>query len=159
MAVFPKIDRPCPLGIDEQKRIDGYCGRCDKVVHALNGMSGDERVSLLRSAKGPLCVSYRLPARRVAGAGLGAALALSIVMPAFAKEPTLLGTFGSPPSDPAGEPQFTPAVNSPSTSGDSEKIEFITVTGGVSNPSDANFVDDSKLPDLPIVPDDGTQRR
>jgi hypothetical protein len=159
MALFPKIDQPCPLGIDEQKRIDGHCGRCDKAVHALNKMSDGERQSLLRSAKGPLCVSYRLPRHRAASAGLGAALAMSIAVPAFATEPTLLGTVAGPPSDPAAEPQFTPTVNSPSPSEDSQKLESITFTGGVSNPGDANFVDEDDLPDLPMVPDDGTRQR
>ena len=38
MACFPKIDQPCPLGIDERERIDGYCARCEKTVHALDAL-------------------------------------------------------------------------------------------------------------------------
>jgi len=71
MARFPKIDRPCPLEIDAQRRIDGHCGHCGKTVHCLDGKSDAERNDLLRKSSGSLCVSYTLTA------GMSAALALS----------------------------------------------------------------------------------
>jgi len=82
MARFPKIDQPCPLGIDEQRRIDGYCGHCEKPVHDLTVFDDDERIAFMRAKQGPLCVSYRVP--RVAparhlGAGFGAALAIGVL--------------------------------------------------------------------------------
>jgi len=79
MALFPKIDQACPLGIDAQKRIDGYCGHCSKHVQALDGMDDAERGAFLRNATGPVCVSYRVPLRRGVSAGLGAVLVLDSI--------------------------------------------------------------------------------
>jgi len=95
MALFPKIDQPCPLGIDAQKRIGGYCSRCDKGVHALDAMTDAERRALLRDARGSICVSYRTPSRAPSCVGFGAAVALSIASPSFATEPPILAA-GSP---------------------------------------------------------------
>src|SRR5688572_10938273 len=63
MALYPRIDQPCPLGIDDQRRIDGHCQRCDQHVHALDRMEPAERRDLLARAQGPVCVSYRRSAR------------------------------------------------------------------------------------------------
>lgn len=161
MACFPKIDQPCPLGIDEQKRIDGYCGRCAKTVHALDALDQNQRRSLLREAQGPICVSWRRPAARGLGVGLGAALAVSMSASAFAIE-------GLPGGN-AVEPMQSPAATSaPSLLGDEAKgpecdekahaaapepppMEMMVMVGGVSDPGNAEWVDDSDLPDLPMV--------
>ena len=157
MACFPKIDQPCPLGIDEQRRLDGWCARCEKTVHALDGMSEEERRSLLRRAGGPICVAWRRPAPKRIGIGLGAALAASVTASALAIEVL--------PAGPAAEPLQTPATSAPSLLGaksagpecDEEakaaaepSLQMVMV-GGVSDPAAAEWVDDSDLPDLPMV--------
>src|SRR5688572_11345871 len=78
MARFPKIDQPCPLDSETQRRIQGDCGRCGKTVHCLDGKSDAERTEFMRRASGPVCVSYRL--------GIGAALALSLAGPVVAAD-------------------------------------------------------------------------
>lgn len=161
MARYPKIDQPCPLDGEAQKRIKGDCSRCGKTVHCLDGMSEAERIQFMRAARGPVCVSYRLTA------GMGAALALSMVGQAMAAPPTTADqvqtTTGAasvqatpqaidPPlnfsSAPAADGQQSPV---PSTDeNQSEKLELIFV-GGVSKPDEAEWVDaDTSLPELPM---------
>jgi hypothetical protein len=162
MALFPKIDQPCPLGIDEQKRIAGYCGRCSKTVHALDAMSDAERVALVGSARGSVCVSYRT--RRTPGVGFGAAFALAVASPVFATDVLPVAV------DRAAEQRSVDDVASPFTgaqpsgpkckdkddvqeraSEGAQKLEFIISMGGVSRPEDADWIDDSTLPDLPVT--------
>lgn len=164
MACFPKIDQPCPLGIDEQKRIDGWCGRCAKSVHSLDGMSREDRRALLRNADGPVCVSYRRPATRGIGVGLGAALAMSVsasalaidVLPAGpATDPAQSSVEKGPPlllGDKAAGPECDEARKAVAASGSMPlEDEMIILTGGVSSPADAEWIDDSDLPDLPMI--------
>ena len=47
MALVPRIDQSCPLGVDEQRRIAGHCKVCDTTVHALDGMDEAARRALL----------------------------------------------------------------------------------------------------------------
>lgn len=167
MALFPKIDQPCPLGIDEQKRIAGYCGRCSKTVHALDAMGDAERVELLGTAQGSVCVSYRT--RRTPSVGLGAALALSMAAPAFAAEVSLLATDHAAQQQSIDEPQpslLTAQRPGPKCAEAGESAEeaaavaqesaampaFVSITvGGITRPEDAEWIDDSTLPDLPVT--------
>lgn len=167
MALFPKIDQPCPLGVDEQKRIAGYCGRCSKTVHALDAMSDAERVALLQSARDSLCVSYRT--RRTPGVGLSAALALSMAAPAFGAEVSLLAIDHAVQQQSIDEPPpslLTAQRPGPKCAEAGESVagiaavaqapaalpNFVTITvGGVTRPEDAEWIDDSALPDLPVT--------
>lgn len=155
MALVPKIDKPCPLGIDELRRLSGYCGHCDKHVHALDGLNEPQRRALLQAAEGPICVSYRVPravpVRR--GAGFGIAIAATLVSGgAFAADPPSLlapTTAESATSPVAAAPLLPVAATA---EGEEEtKLEFIAVVGGgVSDPQDAQWIDDSDLPELPM---------
>lgn len=153
MACFPKIDQPCPLGIDEQRRIAGYCSSCSKAVHSLDGMSDAERIAFVRGAKGPLCVSYRTVGRGAA-LGLGAALALSV--PAARAQDTLPS---APLVQPSPTPPLTGIYGNPSSASQEHvdlsdgKLETITLAlGGVSDPAAVEFVEASDaLPELPLV--------
>jgi len=161
MACFPKIDQPCPLGIDEQKRIDGWCGRCAKNVHSLDTLGDAERRALLSKAAGPVCVSYRRPAVRHVGARLGAVLAMSVSASALAIDVLPVG----PAADPAqgsvekaqpslfGEKGDGPRCDEAKKAAAAEPLplEMIVMTGGVSHPADVEWIDDSDLPDLPMV--------
>lgn len=161
MACFPKIDQPCPLGIDEQRRLDGWCARCEKTVHALDGMSDEERRSLLRDAKGPVCVSYRMPVMRPLGAGFGAALAMTMsasalaidVLPRRAQPDPLQSHTGNPSTILSESKASGPECDEVEAAAREEfqPIDTITITGGVRSPDAADWIDDSDLPDLPML--------
>lgn len=161
MACFPKIDQPCPLGIDEQRRLDGWCARCEKTVHALDGMSEEQRRLLLRRAKGPICVSYRVPAMRPLGAGFGAALAVTMSASALAIDVMPTGARSDPAQSHAGNPNTIltgSGVSGPEcdeagavANEEFQPIDTVTITGGVLSPDSAEWVDDSDLPDLPML--------
>lgn len=167
MAQVPKIDTPCPLGVDEQRRLDGHCARCDQHVHRLDAMSDSDRRALLAAADGPICVSYRSGSYRSSsyrsssyrsespramkrGAGFGIAIAATLVSGgAFAADPPALlpAATGEQASPVAPAPLL--AAPAPSPDCEDEELELI-VLGGVSDPRDAQWVDDSELPDLPM---------
>lgn len=131
MALFPRIDSPCPLSADEQWAIDGRCARCDKHVHALNEMNSAQRPDLLAAASGPLCVSYKVSAAQALRmSGVGFAMAATLV--------AATGIAAEAPVYPADEADY-------------EKLEFIIITGGVDDPADAAWIDDSDLPELPVL--------
>jgi hypothetical protein len=156
MALFPKIDQPCPLGIDEQKRIDGYCGRCNKAVHSLTAMSESDRLAFLGNATGPVCVSYRVNVRRSVGAGLGAAaLALSMAGPLYATDaPQILQSATGGHAVDAAQT----SADAPATPPVVEENHEVILAGGVSNPADAEFVDEADVPELPMVREQTTGR-
>jgi len=131
MARFPIIDSPCPLPQDELAGIAGHCGRCGKTVHSLDGMDDAERSAFMSKARGPICVSYRLPMRIGA-----AALALALAAPVFGQD-----------SPPPCEAQPRAAT------------QDIVITGGtVREPSDAQWSEDLSVPELPTAPDDSPAR-
>lgn len=157
MSRFPKIDSPCPLSKQEQASLDGHCGRCGKTVHCLDGMGDAGRQDFLRKAKGPVCVSYRLPV------ALSATLALTVAIPALAAD-------ASPPKDRCPVPAEANATASalpPDATGDrlqlapaqasaaSKSVDHVVVlVGGVHDPADAQWVEDTSLPELPTAVDD-----
>lgn len=146
MACFPKIDQPCPLGIDEQKRIAGYCGRCSTAVHALDAMSDVERMTFLHNATGPVCVSYRVNVRRGVSAGLGvAALVLSMSGAVRAIDA---------PAAPALGGNGIHAVDASQTTAvavDGDKHEEVLLMGGVRDPKAAELIDEADVAELPMV--------
>lgn len=151
MAFFPKIDSPCPLGIDEQRRINGHCGRCDKHVHALDGMSDADRRSLLADATGPICVSYRRSSRI---ASLAAVAITLVSVSAMAGEDRADTT---PLAPIAQQQEVTPVAGTLDlvkpvdvTAPDAEELDQIILVGGISAPQDAEWDDESTLPELPI---------
>ena len=136
MACFPKIDQPCPLGIDAQRRINGYCGHCSKAVHSLDAMSDAERLGFLRNAGGPVCVSYRAP--RAAALGLGAALVLSMAAPGHA--------------DPIGsDANVVQAATAQTVAPPPPEQPPVMMMGGVSDPASAALIDEDDAPELPVV--------
>jgi hypothetical protein len=154
MARYPKIDQPCPLDIEAQKRIQGDCSRCGKTVHCLDDKSDAERVEFMRKASGPVCVSYRLTA------GIGAALALSMAGPVMAADQTATGAPAALIADQAGQPQslnpassMLQAPQSPVPSNEANSLEPLELifVGGISKPDEVEWADtDSDLPELPV---------
>lgn len=158
MACYPKVDQPCPLSAEEIARIDGFCGHCAKTVVSLDGLSDEQRRQRLRDAEGPLCVSYRRPLARTLGAGLGAALALSV--PALAievlpTEPALAPSAQSIQPRAALVPKPAAGPECDENGGREAEflpLEFVSIIGGgVSDPANAEWIDDSDLPDLPMI--------
>jgi hypothetical protein len=84
-------------------------------------------------------VTYRVNVRRGTAIGLGAALALSMAAPSHA-DPVQVTDANS------AQVMQTPAV-----SPDNQKLEEITLTGGVSDPASAQFVDEDDVPEMPMV--------
>lgn len=135
MARFPTIDRPCPLSRAEQRAIDGHCTRCNCAVQSLDGLDDATRLATVRAAKGPICVSYRL------AAGFGAALALSMA-----------GAAAADPNGTSQTPFLSDTAETPELPGDESVLDRVIMVGGVSNPDDATWIDDSDLPELPMRP-------
>ena len=78
MALFPKIQSPCPYKGSLSDIMDGdVCRLCKREVFDLTAMSDGERVDFMASCTDQVCVSYRVrPA--LAAAAIAAA---AIVMP------------------------------------------------------------------------------
>ena len=81
MALFPKIQSPCPYKGKLTDIMDGdVCRLCKREVHDLTLMTDGERVSFMTGCKDEVCVSYRVrPA--IAAAALAVA---TIVAPTAA---------------------------------------------------------------------------
>ena len=86
MAVFPKIQSPCPYKSQLAAVMEGdFCRMCSRHVYDLTAWSDEERMAFLGGCREEVCVSYRLPVRgAVAAAALAAA---SVAMPAAAASP------------------------------------------------------------------------
>lgn len=144
MARVPEIDTPCPLSRAEQLLIDGHCGRCNKDVHVLDGLGDAERRQLLAATKGPLCVSYRLPANRSPALGVAMAAMLSTGAAMAGQDcDEVKSEFQSIDSSPSSQV----LSNEP----ESERLDTIIMVGGIESAEDATWIDDSGLPELPIV--------
>lgn len=146
MARVPRIESPCPLTMAEQLRIDGHCGRCNKTVHALDGLDDAQRHALFAAARGAICVSYRLPVKRVPalGVAMAAMLSASAVMAGQDCAETK-PAFQSVDSAPVEQ-----VVNLEEASKPADPVDMIFV-GGIQSAEDAEWIDDGSVPDLPIV--------
>ncbi len=77
MAIFPKIDRPCPYKGDLRAIMDGdVCRLCNRAVFDLTEMTDEARVAFMRGCTGEVCVSYRATFRPALAA---AALAVAAI--------------------------------------------------------------------------------
>lgn len=79
MAIFPKIQSPCPYKGDLSAIMDGdVCRLCERQVFDLTAMSDGERVAFMKGCAGEVCVSYRLPLRPALAAAAIAAAAIVV---------------------------------------------------------------------------------
>jgi hypothetical protein len=77
MAIFPKIQSPCPYKSDLAAIMDGdICRMCRRQVVDITAMSDAERVALIAGCKDEICVRYAFPVRPAVAA---AALAVAAV--------------------------------------------------------------------------------
>ena len=133
MAIFPKIQSPCPYQTNLAAVMDGdNCRMCKRQVHDLTAMSDAQRKAFLASCSGEVCVSYRLrPA--IAVAVLATAMT-ALPMAAASQEPA-----------PAAEPEL--------------QMELVIVAGGIHDPANVDFIEDAAdqaMAELPVVYDDET---
>ena len=75
MAIFPKVERQCPVKDTFSNYMEGdVCRLCERQVFDLNTMSDPERKAFMASCSDEICVSYKIPLRGLAAvAALGAA--------------------------------------------------------------------------------------
>ena len=80
MAMFPKIDSPCPYKSMLASVMDGdMCRMCKRQVFDLTEMRDEDRVAFMAGCTADeVCVSYRIPLRPALAA---AAMAVSVLAP------------------------------------------------------------------------------
>lgn len=124
MAIFPKIQSPCPYKGDLADILDGeMCRLCSRRVHDLTGLSDQERVALIQGCSEDICVSYAIALRPAIAAAMSIA-ALGAPMAAAAQE-------------------F-----------DSEEAIIVITAGGITDPGNVEYVsnaDEASTPELPVV--------
>lgn len=125
MALFPKIESPCPYKDDLSAIMDGdVCTMCERNVFDLTAISDDERVSFLSTCSGEVCVSYTFPVVKAAAATAIASAALL----------------------------SAPAVSAQSADDLYCYDDMVIIVGGLRKGKDAKMVEvKSDLPDLPVV--------
>jgi hypothetical protein len=154
MASFPKIESPCPLRVTALPSAGkDFCSMCERKVHNLSAMSQFERSVFMRSCTGKVCVAYSIPAAgsrtlAMAGASLGMAMLLGAGS-------ALAGDADTPAQfNPASKPDSLLTSEADGRNCDDEdapQIEMIFLTGGISSPQDAEWVDDSALAEIPTI--------
>ncbi len=122
MALYPKIDSPCPYKGDLSAILDGdVCRLCKREVFDLSAMDDAQRVAFMRGCAGEVCVTYRMPMRTALAA---AALAAAVVA-----VPTAVAAC----SDPTEE-------------------EVVITTGGIKDPANVQYMKDTSDKNMPAVP-------
>ena len=130
MAIFPKIQSPCPYVDRLDTVMDGdLCRLCNRQVFDLTAMTDGERVAFMKGCSGEVCVSYRFPVRQAMAAAVTAAV-LATPAVSFAQQA---------PVDASG-------------------LEMIVVTAGaIKDPANTEYIEDAAdaaIPELPVVYED-----
>lgn len=141
MAMFLKIQSPCPYKSDLSAVMDGdFCRMCKRNVVDLTSWSDEQRVSFLASCETEVCVSYRLPLRpALAVAAMAATVA---ALPAAAQD--------APVAQVAAVEAAPDAAPVPDE-------EMYIIVGGIKDPKNAQFIEDpadAKMPAMPVVYED-----
>lgn len=141
MSSFPKIDSPCPLRWKSAPTAGrDFCTQCRRRVHNLDTMNDTERRALLAGCATDICVSYSVP-RRIAAAGLAAALSFSAAATEIPADRSPVATSTLMPS--------APKADCATEAEEPEEIEIFV--GGISSARDAEWDEASNLPDLPLA--------
>jgi predicted Fe-S protein YdhL (DUF1289 family) len=86
MALFPKIQSPCPYKNELASLMEGdICRMCKRQVIDISAWSDDERVAFLKGCSEKVCVSYKF--RPAIAAAAIAAAAIAVPAAAAACEP------------------------------------------------------------------------
>ena len=95
MALFPKIQSPCPYTDRFATIMDGdMCRMCKRQVFDLTDMSDGERVAFMKGCGGEVCVSYKVRVRPALAAAALAALAIAAPTAAAAQIEDVVVTAG-----------------------------------------------------------------
>lgn len=71
MALFPKVQSPCPYKGDLSAIMNGdTCRLCKREVFDLTALSDDERFAFMKGCSGEVCVTYKFPVRPVLAAAV-----------------------------------------------------------------------------------------
>lgn len=143
MAIFPKIQSPCPYKSELAAVMDGdFCRMCKRQVFDLSGWSDGERVAFLASCSDEVCVSYRLPLRELLAAATLASLAAA---PAAASNGEV------------NDSGLAIQAMAEMAMGAIDPPEEFVVIGGIKDPAGVEYVEhpvDSSVPELPVVYED-----
>jgi predicted Fe-S protein YdhL (DUF1289 family) len=123
MALYPKIDSPCPYKGDLSAILDGdVCRLCKREVFDLTAMGDAERVAFMKSCTGEVCVTYRMPVRT--------ALAAAVLAAAVVAVPTVAAACS-----------------------DATEVESVVIVGGgIRDPANVQYVTDTSDKNVPAVP-------
>ncbi len=125
MAIYPKIQSPCPVKNQLSAVMDGdMCRLCKRQVFDLSDMNDAQRVAFFKSCSGEVCVSYRI--RPALAAAAIAALAMSVPVSAAAQIETVSVEAG--------------AIKDP------KHVEFVQDPGDTAIPALPVVYDDAKTP-------------
>lgn len=134
MAMFPKIQSPCPYKSDLAAVMDGdFCRMCKRTVFDLSAWSDGERVAFLQSCETEVCVSYRLPLRPVMAAAALAAATMPLA---------------------AAAQDAPPAAATEAAVSIEPSYETDIIVGGIKDPKNVAFVEDAAdaaIPELPVI--------
>ena len=87
MAIFPKIQSPCPYKSQLASVMDGdVCRMCKRQVYDLSDWSDEQRVVFLKGCQTEVCVSYRFRIGPAIAAAAVAAVALGVPAAAAAQD-------------------------------------------------------------------------
>ena len=130
MAIFPKIQSPCPYVDRLDEVMDGdMCRLCNRQVFDLTSMTDGERVAFMKGCSSEVCVSYRFPVGRAMAAAVTAAV---LATPGVALA------------------QQMPV--------DASQLDYIVVTAGaIKDPANTEYIQDAAdaaIPELPVVYED-----
>jgi len=115
MAIFPKVQSPCPYKDRLSEIIDGdTCRLCKRQVVDLTVMSDSERVAFMKGCAGEVCVTYRYSIRPAVAAAIATATVIASQVTAVACETTetTIVITGGGIKDPANAEYFQDASES-----------------------------------------------
>lgn len=142
MAMFPKIQSPCPYQANLAAIMDGdMCRMCKREVVDLTAMSDAGRVAFFSNCETEVCVSYRVPIRSALGVAALAAAAVA-ALPAAAQD------------SPAPATEVTVAAASADDAPLADGEDMAIIVGGIRKPQAVEFVaadDDATVPEMPVV--------
>ena len=122
MAIFPKIQSPCPYKGQLSAIMDGdVCRLCKRQVFDLTAMSDGERVTFMQGCTDEVCVTYRFPVRPALAAAVIAAA--SVVVPTAA-----------------------------AACSDATETAEIVMVGGIKDPANVQYVKDTADGAVPVLP-------
>jgi predicted Fe-S protein YdhL (DUF1289 family) len=129
MAMFPKVESPCPYKGSLSDIMDGdVCRLCKREVFDLTAMNDGERVQFLSACQGEVCVTYAFKLRPAVAAAALAASAFSFPLAA----------------------QEAPAPTAAEVGHDDEWEIFV---GGIKDAKNVEMIEDASdamLADLPV---------